>query len=202
MNNQQATENNIENNNGRPDNIEYYNLLQQQQRKRNVLFDQLLAIADADFESFLLQMIKEDRNKLIQFSVTTLHEIYTNSPPRLFRSVRRKQDRLDFTEQYWIQKHPFLKTDENLFKSHYRVNVSTFEWIVRKASEAPEYAGSQLRNGIPVEIQIALVLWRFANTHFGFRIAEVNLGVSAGTYNNITNRFIDFMFRISQSIIV
>lgn len=199
--NNQATENRAENNNVECYDEEYLYLLQQQEKRRQALHEELLTIKDADFVSFFLEAIKEDQNNLMRFSVSMLYEIYNNSPSRLFRSVRRKQDRLDFTEQYWTQKHPFLKTDENLFKCHYRVSVSTFEWIVRKASEATEYSGSQLRNGIPVEIQIALVLWRFANTHFGFRIAEINLGVSAGTFNNITNRFVDFMFRISASVI-
>lgn len=203
MNNQQYTENYCytENNDSIFDDDEYLDLLEQQQQRRQDLLEELLIADDADFETFFLEMIKEDNNSLMKFSISMLHEIYTNSPPRMFRHVRCRQDRLDFTEPYWIQKHPFLKTDENLFKTHYRVTVSTFNWLVERATEAPEYSGSQLRNGIPVEIQIALVLWRFANTHFGFRIAEVNLGVSAGSYNNVTNRFVDFMFRISASVI-
>lgn len=131
-----------------------------------------------------------------------LHEIYENSPHRLFkRAVRGEKDRLDFTEQYWLQKHPLLELNDDRFKRHYGISVRTFDWIVAKAGESEEYLGSQLRQGIPVEIQIALALWRFASTHFGFRIAEVHLGVSAGTYNNVANRFIDFTFRISASII-
>jgi hypothetical protein len=44
-----------------------------------------------------------------------------------------------------------------------------------------------------LEIQVAAVLWRLSNTHFGYRLAEQFLGITAGSYARFTDRFITAM---------
>ncbi|KAG2222106.1 hypothetical protein INT45_007542 [Circinella minor] len=51
--------------------------------------------------------------------------------------------------------------------------LSAFELLVNKLKSDPEYIGSQMKGGIPVEIQVAVVLWCFANSHFGFRLIDL-----------------------------
>ncbi|CAO3680585.1 unnamed protein product [Rhizopus stolonifer] len=116
---------------------------------------------------------------------------------------------MDFTEQYWLQKHISLEdpTFENpfptfSFRDHYRINRSTFDAIVNKCMGCSQYAGSILQGGTPVEIQIATVFWRFSNSHYGYRITEMTLGVSAGSFHNFNERFLDAMMTISKNIIV
>ncbi|KAG2193018.1 hypothetical protein INT47_012143 [Mucor saturninus] len=95
--------------------------------------------------------------------------------------------RMDTYETHWAIKHPNLNDNRNSrhsYRAHYRVNKSTFEWLVNR-----------------LKVQVTCVLWRFANTHFGYRIAETHLGVTAGLFNNFTNRFIDAMLEITPEII-
>ncbi|KAG2194761.1 hypothetical protein INT47_012063, partial [Mucor saturninus] len=124
----------------------------------------------------------------------------------LFELWRRvvRTERMDTYETYWTIKHPNLNDNRNSrhsYRAHYRVNKSTFEWLVNRLSRCAAYLGSVLRGGYSVEVQVACVLWRFANTHFGYRIAETHLGVTAGSFNNFTNRFIDAMLEITPEII-
>ncbi|KAG2219141.1 hypothetical protein INT45_000513 [Circinella minor] len=61
--------------------------------------------------------------------------------------------------------------------------------------------GSQLSGGFPLFIQVATVLWRFANSSFGFRVMEMALGIKDGSYNNFTNRFLGAMKHVSEQVI-
>ncbi|KAG1468603.1 hypothetical protein G6F56_003736 [Rhizopus delemar] len=150
-----------------------------------------LAQYEGEEEMFNALCLEFQRNKS-RYATSVLHEIWNASPQIYFaRERRRRKDRMDFTEQYWLQKHISLEdpTFENPvltfnFRDHYRINRSTFEVIVNK-----------------LEIQIAVVFWRFSNCHYGYRIAEMTLGVSAGSFRNFTERFLDAMMTISKSII-
>ncbi|KAG2193042.1 hypothetical protein INT47_009292 [Mucor saturninus] len=115
-----------------------------------------------------------------------------------------RTERMHTYETYWTIKHPNLNDDcksSHSYRAHYRVKKSTFEWLVNRLSRCAAYLGSVLRGGYSVEVQVVCVLWRFANTHFGHRIAETHLGVTAGLFNNFTNRFIDAMLEITPEII-
>ncbi|KAG2201841.1 hypothetical protein INT47_004398 [Mucor saturninus] len=119
-------------------------------------------------------------------------------------AIAEERIRMDTYETYWTIEHPNLSDDRNSrhsYRAHYRVNKSTFEWLVNRLSRCATYIESSLRGGYSVEIQVACVLWRFANTHFGYRIAETHLGITAGSFNNFTNRFIDAMLEITPEII-
>lgn len=142
---------------------------------------------------------------LINYDI--FYYIYNCSPifmsgersPRVVRSAR-----MDTYEQYWTVKHPNLNDDpksRKSYRAHYRINKKTFQWLVARLSNSSHYAGSIVQGGYSVEIQVACVLWRFANTHFGYRIAEVTLGVSAGSYRNFTERFINAMVDMSNEVI-
>lgn len=66
--------------------------------------------------------------------------------------------------------------------------------LVKLLSETEQFAGSADRDfAWPVWKQAAIVLWRFSNTHFGYRMAKDKFGCSHGIYNNFTDRFINVM---------
>lgn len=102
---------------------------------------------------------------------------------------------MHLTREYWTITHPNLNDDDgpNSYKAHYRINKRTFVALVNIMMNSPHYLGSQTSGGYPIYVQVAIVLWRFANCHFGYRIAKVFLGVTHGSYNNFTNRFINAM---------
>lgn len=146
--------------------------------------------------------VQEESTFNHDISFETYYEIYRHSPAVMVADLlrqRQRRGRFNLREQYWLEKHPIFSEED--FKKHYRVTKTTFEHLVSELSNCSEYVGSILRGGYPVEIQLATVLWRFSNTHFGYRIANVHLGVPAGSYNNFTNRFIDAMIKISENII-
>lgn len=111
------------------------------------------------------------------------------------RRVARPRTRFYLSHQYWLITHPNLTDDNgpNSFKGHYRMNKTTFENLVNLVAKDSRFLGSQTSGGTPIYIQVACALWRFANCHFGFRIAKVHRNVTAGSYNNFTDRFIDAM---------
>ncbi|CAO3665555.1 unnamed protein product [Rhizopus stolonifer] len=168
-----------------------------------------LAQYDVEEEMFNALCLEFQRNKS-KYATSVLYELWNASPQIYFARKRRKRKgRMDFTEQYWLQKHISLEdpTFENpfptfSFRDHYRINRSTFDAIVNKCMSCSQYAGSILHGETPVEIQIATVFWRFSNSHYGYRIAEMTLGVSARFFHNFTERFLDAMMTISRSIIV
>lgn len=67
-------------------------------------------------------------------------------------------------------------------------------------SNCPEYVGSVLRDGCPVDVQLATVLWKFINTSFENRICHDHLGVPAGLLRNCTVRFDNAMNQINENI--
>ena len=109
------------------------------------------------------------------------------------------------THLYWTMEHPSLndqsQNTRKLFKTHYQITLAAFNSLVEKLSSCPEYIGSQTHGGFPVEVQVATILWRFANSTYGFRIMQKTLGITDGSYNNFTNRFIKAMRRVGESVI-
>ena len=119
--------------------------------------------------------------------------------------VRRRSNDGRTERQWWTIVHPSLTGEppldssgravrESTFKEHYRVTLSTFELLVNELSETEQYANlSERDTNWPVWKQVAVVMWRFSNTHFGYRMAKEQFGCSHGSYNNFTDRFIGAM---------
>ncbi|KAI8068400.1 hypothetical protein BC940DRAFT_366939 [Gongronella butleri] len=75
------------------------------------------------------------------------------------------------------------------YYKNYRMRQRTFMNLVETLSSHPAFQFTA-PNATPVDIQIACVLWRFANAHIGYRTFAVNLGYSQGSYRNFTKRFV------------
>ncbi|KAG2216072.1 hypothetical protein INT45_001345 [Circinella minor] len=86
--------------------------------------------------------------------------------------------------------------------THYHITKQAFEALVNELANDEEYVGSQARGGVPIEIQVAAILWRFANSHFGFRLMCVSLNISDGSFSNFTDRFIEAMKRVGEREII
>ncbi|KAI7888070.1 uncharacterized protein EV154DRAFT_566779 [Mucor mucedo] len=101
--------------------------------------------------------------------------------------VRRRSNDGRTERQWWTIVQPSL-TDEPLLDSSGRaVRQSTFKEHYRYANL------SERDTNWPVWKQVAVVMWRFCNTHFGYRMAKDQFGCSHGSYNKFTDRFIGAM---------
>lgn len=91
---------------------------------------------------------------------------------------------------------PLINSDgtvvrESTFKEHYRIKFNTFETLVNILSITEPYRIFDERDSAwPVWTQVAVILWRFSNTHFGYRMAKDKFGCGHGSYNDFTDRFI------------
>lgn len=128
--------------------------------------------------------------------------------------IRRRNIRGEETT-WWRITHPNLRDDPRLnedgsavreytFKEHYRINRNTFEILVNLLCETKEFRGSVYSEiSWPIWKQVAIVLWRFSNTHFGYRMAKDKFGCGHGCYNDFTIRFVSAMCRsIMKKVIV
>ncbi|KAI7855432.1 hypothetical protein BDC45DRAFT_568326 [Circinella umbellata] len=133
-------------------------------------------------------------------------EIYWANPAFVMANETRRprQQRAFESIYWWTIRYPNLRDDariRNSFKADYRITLRAFTELVDELKGRPEYAGSQAKDGYPVEIQVAVVLWRFANSMFGFRVMQETLGISDGSYTNFTDRFISAMQVVSHKYI-
>ena len=121
----------------------------------------------------------------IFFHIFRFSPIFASEETRIYRPYNHT--RMNYQHSYRTEFISQMTDDggPRSFKAHYRMNRASFNWLVNRLSRCVEYAGSIARGGYPVEVQLACILWRFANTHFGYRIASVSLGVTAGSYRNI-----------------
>jgi hypothetical protein len=157
-------------------------------------FDFNKMVEDASSASFhTIRLMNHDMYELM---LLTAPSTFVQSTGNIFRLGR-----MDIAEPWWTRKHPLLadKNGRYSFKSVYRVTRETFEWVIENVKNCAKYAGAD--KGIPVEYQVASVLWRFGRAHFAYIDAERVLGISAGSYNRFTNRFIDAMTSISGRVI-
>lgn len=118
--------------------------------------------------------------------------------PPTFNRIRHETFRT-----WWYVRHPYLTDDagRNSFQLQYRMSRQNFEILLNMVRTHPVYSSPEDGNGTAVEIQVATVLWRIANTHFGYRLAEQFLGISAGSYCRFTDRFIEVMSDLSVDLI-
>ncbi|KAG2215747.1 hypothetical protein INT45_005204 [Circinella minor] len=126
------------------------------------------------------------RHKLVCRDI--FYEIFHASPIFMTAErVERRQPRAYESSHWWSITHPGL-SDLALGP------------LVNELANDEEYVGSQARGGVPIEIQVAAVLWRFANSHFGFHLMCVLLNISDGSFSNFTDRFIKAMKRVARNI--
>ncbi|CAG8838404.1 5356_t:CDS:1, partial [Cetraspora pellucida] len=71
---------------------------------------------------------------------------------------------------------------------HFRITLATFNSLVARLSIHPAFS-SDAPNATPVWKQIAIVLWRLANSS-GIRVLEQTLGISQGSVIYFTDRFL------------
>ncbi|KAG2211447.1 hypothetical protein INT45_007036 [Circinella minor] len=141
------------------------------------------------------------RYKLVYQDI--FYEIFHACPIFMTAEIaHQRQQRAYESSRWWRVTHPNLSDlakGRKRFKSYYHIMKSAFELLVNKLKSDPEYIGSQMKGGIPVEIQVAMVLWRFANSHFGFCLVCALLDIPDGSLNNCTDRFIKAMERMGQT---
>ncbi|MGO2587356.1 MAG: transposase family protein [Streptococcus thermophilus] len=103
---------------------------------------------------------------------------------------------------YWTVTHPNLKDDYSTqsYYAHYRMRKASFDKLVNDLSEHPKFQLTAA-NATPTYIQVACVIWRYANCHVGFRTAEATLGISYGSYHNFSERFQEALIDIYKPIL-
>lgn len=122
------------------------------------------------------------------------------SLPRFFRAdyVERTRtvvgadgSRVSRRFHFWSLEHPYLNDDDenqvNSYRATYRMSKRAFEHLVNELSTHSEF-NLVAHNATPIYIQVATALFRFANSHIGYRNALMLLGVSYGSYTNFTRR--------------
>lgn len=177
-------------------------LLLSRKRKRSEDED----IVKASIIALRQLIIRRTINTLQLINYDVFYSIYVGSFVHLeATSIRRRNPVTGGETTWWSITHPNLLDTpeyndygrvvrESTFKEHYRINLNTFEILVNLLSATEEFRGSALSaHAWPVWKQVAIVLWRFSNTHFGYRMAKDKFGCSHGCYNDFTNRFVKAM---------
>ncbi|KAL0081735.1 hypothetical protein J3Q64DRAFT_1837556 [Phycomyces blakesleeanus] len=117
-------------------------------------------------------------------------------------STGRRINRLRKETIWWGITHPSLsdtshiddirrEVKESTFKEYYHIILSTFKTLMNILLGTEPYRRcDESELACSVWKQVAVVLWRFSNTHLGYRIAKDKFGCSHGSYNNFTDQFI------------
>jgi len=94
------------------------------------------------------------------------------------------------TDGFWTNIYPNLNDDSltNGFKSHFRITKTTFHRLLNTISNHPVYQSNPFKPQTPIEMQVAIVLQRFANP-MSYRELETSFGISQGSVQNFTKRF-------------
>ncbi|CAG8576222.1 4179_t:CDS:2 [Paraglomus occultum] len=94
------------------------------------------------------------------------------------------------TDGFWTNIYPNLNDDSltNGFKSHFRITKTTFHRLLNTISNHPVYQSNPFKPQTPIEMQVAIVLQRFANP-MSYRELETSFGISQGSVENFTKRF-------------
>jgi hypothetical protein len=123
--------------------------------------------------------------------------LYTEQLP-----YRAKQTPRPKSTAFWHVNFPLytdLLSDYNGFKKHFRMTRHTFENLCARLSRHPVYQPST-RPQIPIERQVAIVLWRLA-TGQGIRELEQDKGISQGSVSHFTDRFLKALLDTSRDVI-
>jgi hypothetical protein len=143
--------------------------------------------------------VDEAIKTVLQNVQQTLIALIGNIPRVMFTSIEEDifqsspvHIRLEKNKGYWEFVHERLRDDATTqsFKAHYRMYQATFTKLVAELEQHPAFV-LRSNNKTPVYMQIAVVIWRFANCHFGYRLVQATLGFSQGSLRNFTERFLD-----------
>ena len=133
---------------------------------------------------------KETDDKLIETGALLIDNIEHES-----RICRAPQILRPKTYGFWTNIFPYLNDNSryNSFKSHFRINRSTFNQLLNILSRHKNYQSSPFKCQTPIEIQVAIVLQRLANP-IGYRQIEQTFGISQGSITHFTKRFLETIF--------
>lgn len=150
-----------------------------EEEEQKIAVDTFKIMMDKYYQTLLDAISSTPRVMFTQFE----EDMYQSSPVYL-RLVKNKG--------YWTYTHPNLKDDDNTQsnKAHYRMKQRTFDNLVQVLEQHPAF-DLKAHNNTPAYMQIAVVIWRFANCHFGYRMVEATMGFSQGPLFNFTERFLE-----------
>jgi hypothetical protein len=113
--------------------------------------------------------------------------ILLNFRERIIRAPKTLRPK---TDGFWTNIYPNLNDYSltNSFKTHFRITKSTFHKLLNIISNHPIYQSSPFKPQTPIEMQVAIVLQRFANP-MSYRELETSFGISQGSVQNFTKRF-------------
>ena len=140
---------------------------------------------------------KETDDKLIETGALLIDNIEHES-----RICRAPQILRPKTYGFWTNIFPYLNDNSryNSFKSHFRINRSTFNQLLNILSRHKNYQSSPFKCQTPIEIQVAIVLQRLANP-IGYRQIEQTFGISQGSITHFTKRFLEAVLDSLQNCI-
>ena len=128
--------------------------------------------------------------KLIEIELALL----LDSKPEITRAHRLLRPK---TIAYWTDIFPHLN-DESEYNN--RILRSTFNQLLSILHQHPNYASTPFQPQIPLEIQVGVVIQRFANP-MGYRQLEQMFGISQGSVAHFTKRFIEAVLDTLQHVI-
>ncbi|OAD66207.1 hypothetical protein PHYBLDRAFT_175501 [Phycomyces blakesleeanus NRRL 1555(-)] len=146
--------------------------------------------------------VLEEFNKKRQRDEEELNDMCMVFQRELATSTGRRINRLRKETIWWGITHPSLsdtshiddirrEVKESTFKEYYHIILSTFKTLMNILLGTEPYRRcDESELACSVWKQVAVVLWRFSNTHLGYRIAKDKFGCSHGSYNNFTDQFI------------
>ncbi|KAL0582274.1 hypothetical protein ABG067_007872 [Albugo candida] len=151
-------------------------------------------------------------NTLMLVNKDVFYIIYIGGLHLLEARVVTRREPGGRSSEWWQLEHPNLVDQpENgapvdrrlIFKNHYRITLRTFERLVNRLMQSRAYAGCVAKpSSWAVYKQVAIVLWRFSNTSYGYRLALSKFKVGEGSYNEFTNRFVKAMVEEIQPEVI
>lgn len=126
------------------------------------------------------------------FLITSLPMFMTATYVVSTRSVTTEgNERVIEKYGFWKTQHPHLNNDDenqvSSYRATYRMSHEMFDWLVNELMTHNEF-DLLAHNAIPAYIQIATCLIRMANSHQGYRLTYLYMGVSHGSFTNFTRR--------------
>lgn len=155
-------------------------LLQKLEEDEHVMTCESVKIVMEKYHQILLTAI----NVVPRVMFTQFEEDVFQSSPIHFRLIKNKG--------YWSFTHDNLRDDDKTqsYKAHYRMKKATFNQLIEILDQHSAF-DLKAHNSTPTYMQVAVVLWRFSNCHFGYRMMEATLGFGQGSLFNFTERFLE-----------
>ncbi|CAG8791961.1 21185_t:CDS:1, partial [Cetraspora pellucida] len=137
-----------------------------------------------------------DTYHLLAFISTTLNTTIPFILPS--QDVIAQRQQRPKTRGFWTDVFPYLNDEGgyNSFRKHFRITLATFNSLVARLSTHPAFS-SDAPNATPVWKQIAIVLWRLANSS-GIQVLKQTLGISQGSVIHFTDRFLEALLDLEK----